>query len=405
MKPFVPLLAALALAFAAHGDAQAFAKEAHAPHARSAPAKAKSTKSTKAAKAKPAKGKKALRSGKTAAKAARVLPAAAAAAVIDYDGEHLNFLEWQPVQAFIGELVAQRGFERAALEALFGQVRFVDSAVQLVKPAPPGKPKNWQAYSERFIEPIRINAGVRFWNENAEALARAEAAYGVPAEIIVGIIGVETIYGRDTGRFRVVDTLATLAFAYPETPNQEARKAFFRSELANTLMLARERGSDPLDLLGSFAGAVGMPQFMPGNILKYGVDFDGDGQIDLRGSSADAIGSVANFLVQHGWNAEHRGPPVFAADVAPSRVWEDLLGRGLEATLRPEELQAAGVMLDTALPSGRLYGLVDLQNGAEPTEYWVANDNFFAITKYNRSYFYAMSVIELGRAVRLSRST
>ncbi|MBQ5948457.1 lytic murein transglycosylase B [Massilia sp. ST3] len=401
MKPFVPLLAALALAFAAQGDAQAFAKEStsHAVHAK---AKAKS-KAANTAKAKPAKGK-----NKPAAKgkaAARVLPAAAAAAVIDYDGEHMNFLEWQPVQAFIDEMVAQRGFARAELEAVFGKVRFVDSAVQLVKPAPPGKPKNWQAYSERFIEPIRVNAGVRFWNENAEALARAEAAYGVPAEIIVGIIGVETIYGRDTGRFRVVDTLATLAFAYPETPNQEARKAFFRSELANTLMLARERGGDPLDLLGSFAGAVGMPQFMPGNILKYGVDFDGDGGIDLRGSSADAIGSVANFLVQHGWNAEHRGPAVFAADVSPNRAWEDLLGRGLEATLRPEELQAAGVMLETSLPAGRLYGLVDLQNGADPTEYWVANDNFFAITKYNRSYFYAMSVIELGRAVKLSRST
>jgi membrane-bound lytic murein transglycosylase B len=282
-------------------------------------------------------------------------------------------------------------------------VRFIDSAVQLVKPAPPGKPKNWQAYSARFIEPIRINAGVRFWNENAEALARAEAAYGVPAEIIVGIIGIETIYGRDTGRFRVVDALTTLAFAYPETPNQAARKAFFRDELAHTLVLSRERNEDPFSLLGSFAGAVGMPQFMPGNILKYGVDFDNDGHVDLRGSSQDAIGSVANFLVQHGWNAEHRGPPVFAADVSPNRAWEPLLERGLSATLRPEELRQAGVVAATGLPADRLYGLVDLQNGAEPTEYWVANDNFFAITKYNRSYFYAMSVIELGRAVRLSR--
>lgn len=393
MKSLLPLFAALALAFAVPGEASAFAKESHA---RSAQAKAK-------AKAKSAKPAKKTGARKTAAK--RVLPAAAAAAVIDYDGEHLNFLEWQSVREFIDELVAKQGFERAELEALFGKVRFIDSAVQLVKPAPPGKPKNWQAYSERFIEPIRVNAGVRFWNENAEALARAEAAYGVPAEIIVGIIGVETIYGRDTGRFRVVDTLATLAFAYPETPNREARKAFFRSELANTLVLARERGMDPLELLGSFAGAVGMPQFMPGNILKYGVDFDGDGHVDLRGSSTDAIGSVANFLVQHGWNAEHRGPAVFAAEVSPTRAWEGLLGRGLAATLQPEELRAAGVITTAALPAGRLYGLVDLQNGAEPTEYWVANDNFFAITKYNRSYFYAMSVVELGRAVALARST
>jgi membrane-bound lytic murein transglycosylase B len=393
MKSILPLFAALALAFAAPGEASAFAKESHARSSAQAKPKAK------ARSAKAAKKNAARKAGK------RVLRAAAAAAVIDYDGEHINFLEWQPVRDFIDEMVAQQGFERAPLEELFGKVRFVDSAVQLVKPAPPGKPKNWQAYSERFIEPIRVNAGVRFWNENAAALARAEAAYGVPAEIIVGIIGVETIYGRDTGRFRVVDTLATLAFAYPETPNQASRKAFFRSELANTLLLARERNMDPLELLGSFAGAVGMPQFMPGNILKYGVDFDGDGRIDLRASSEDAIGSVANFLVQHGWNAEHRGPPVFAADVSPTRSWETLLGRGLDATLRPEELQAAGVLTNAALPAGRLYGLVDLQNGAEPTEYWVANDNFFAITKYNRSYFYAMSVVELGRAVALARST
>lgn len=328
---------------------------------------------------------------------------ASATASANLDAEHVNFLEWMPVREFIEEMVATHGFEREALQALFKEVRYIDRAVQLVKPAPPGKPKNWQAYSARFIEPIRIRAGVRFWNENAEALARAEAAYGVPAEIIVGIIGIETIYGRDTGKFRVLDSLTTLAFAYPETPNQAARKAFFRDELASTLVLARERGYDPFSLLGSFAGAVGMPQFMPSNILKYGVDFDSDGRVDLRGSATDAIGSVANFLVQHGWNPEHRGPTVFAADVSPARAWEPLIERGLEATLRPEELRAAGVMTGTALPGDRLYGLIDLQNGAEATEYWVANDNFYAITKYNRSYFYAMSVIDMGRAVRAAR--
>ena len=387
----VSLFAALALAAAAHGDAFAATKDTQP---RSAKAKA-------AAKAKPVKAKAApKRVVKAAAAGAAV---AGAASAIDVDGEHVNFMEWLPVREFVNEMVLQHGFDRAALDKLFGQVRFIDSAVQLVKPAPPGKPKNWQAYSARFIEPIRINAGVRFWNENAEALARAEAAYGVPAEIIVGIIGIETIYGRDTGRFRVVDALTTLAFAYPETPNQAARKAFFRDELAHTLVLSRERNEDPFSLLGSFAGAVGMPQFMPGNILKYGVDFDNDGHVDLRGSSQDAIGSVANFLIQHGWNAEHRGPPVFAADVSPNRAWEPLLERGLSETLRPEELRQAGVVAATGLPADRLYGLIDLQNGAEPTEYWVANDNFFAITKYNRSYFYAMSVIELGRAVRLSR--
>jgi membrane-bound lytic murein transglycosylase B len=331
-------------------------------------------------------------------KAALVRPA------IDYDGEQVNFTEWQAVRDFEDEMVARHGFTRDGLDALVRQVRYVESAVTLMKPAPPGKPKNWQAYRERFIEPIRINAGLRFWDENEATLARAEMQYGVPAEILVGLLGIETLYGRDTGRFRVLDALATLAFAYPETPNRTERMAFFRSELENTLLLARDTGIDPLSLQGSFAGAVGMPQFMPGSILKYGVDFDADGRIDLRGSPSDAIGSVANYLSRHGWNREERGPAAFPAEVSPSRAWEGMLGGALSARYKAGELAAAGVTTQVALPDGHLYGLVDLQNGAEPTEYWVASDNFFAITNYNRSYFYAMSVIELGRAVRLART-
>jgi membrane-bound lytic murein transglycosylase B len=363
--------------------------------ARHPPSKAKIVKAkAKAVPSKPAP---------KARKALAVAAAVAAVSAIDYTGEPVNFGEWQAVSGFIDEMVVKHGFDRAELEAQMRQVRFVESAVQLVKPAPPGKPKNWQAYSQRFIEPIRINAGLRFWNENEAALARAEATYGVPAEILVGIIGVETIYGRDTGRFRVLDTLTTLAFAYPDAPNKAARSAFFRSELEHTLLLARAEKIDPFTLLGSFAGAVGMPQFMPGNILKYGVDFDGDGHIDLRGSATDAIGSVANFLIEHGWKPSDPGPAAMPVDVAAHRAWEPLLTRGLAATLRPDELAAAGVIAPAALDPGRLYGLVDLQNGAEATEYWVATDNFFAITKYNRSYFYAMSVIDLGRAVREAR--
>ena len=407
MKLFVPVLAAFLLAAAPISQVNA-ADSSHAAKTRPAKA-AKTSKASKASKnAKATKGKTA-KAAKTSARPVvkTLAPAVAAAAVtktIDYDGEQVNFAEWQAVRDFADEIAAKHGFDRAALETLMRQVRFVESAVQLVKPAPPGKPKNWQAYSDRFIEPIRINAGVRFWNENAEALARAEATYGVPAEVLVGIIGVETIYGRDTGRFRVLDTLTTLAFAYPEAPNQAARSAFFKSELENALLLARHENIDPFSLLGSFAGAVGLPQFMPGNILKYGVDFDGDGHVDLRGSTSDAIGSVANFLVQHGWNPRDTAPAVIQVAVSPSRAWEPLLDRGLNATLRAEELTSAGVTPDIPLPGARLYGLVDLQNGAEPTEYWAASDNFFAITKYNRSYFYAMSVLDLGRAVREARA-
>jgi membrane-bound lytic murein transglycosylase B len=403
MKPAVALLAAALALGAPIGLAHAAARNNSHHHAAVAKARAAQAAKAKAAKAKAAKNARSMHKPEPVPEASKVVERARVAGTNAEEVEHVNFAEWQAVRDFEDEMVSKHGFDRAALDTLVAQLRFVDSAVQLVRPAPPGKPKNWHAYSERFIEPVRIGAGVRFWNENADALARAEKQYGVPAEIIVGILGVETLYGRDTGRFRVVDTLATLAFAYPETPNRDERMAFFRGELENTLLLARQENIDPLSLLGSFAGAVGMPQFMPGSILQYGVDFDGDGRVDLRDSSADAIGSVANFLVQHGWNRDEQGPPVFAADVSPRRAWEDMLGRGLSPRYRADELTTAGVITDVSLPADRLYGLVDLQNGADPTEYWVANGNFFAITNYNRSYFYAMSVVELGRAVRLSR--
>jgi membrane-bound lytic murein transglycosylase B len=336
---------------------------------------------------------------KTAAKTRKAPPKPP----INYAGDEVNFGEWQGVVDFEDDMVARHGMARAELDAIVAQLRLVDAAIELVKPGPPGKPKNWQAYSARFIEPVRINAGVRFWNENAELLGRAEVTYGVPAEIIVGILGVETVYGQNTGRFRVMDVLASLAFAYPDTPNRSARMAFFRGELENTLLLAQHNHIDPFSLIGSYAGAVGLPQFMPGSILKFGVDFDGDGAIDLRNSIADAIGSVANFLVAHGWQRNAPGAIVYPANVSPARAWERFIGLGLAASVRPDELASAGVVTATPLPPDLLYGLIDLQNGAEATEYWVASDNFYAITQYNRSYFYAMSVIELGRAVRLSR--
>jgi membrane-bound lytic murein transglycosylase B len=338
------------------------------------------------------------------AKAKKAKPGKAAPArKTDYEGEFVNFGQWKEVGQFLDEMAAKHGFDRKELEATMMQVRYVDSAVQLMKPAPPGKPKNWQAYSKLFIEPVRINGGVKFWNENREALARAEALYGVPAEIIVGIIGVETVYGSNTGRFRVMDALTTLAFAYPLAPAREARMAFFKGELESTLLYARQAGIDPFSLLGSYAGAVGLPQFMPSNIMKYAVDFDGNGRVDLRNSPTDAIGSVAAFLVAHGWRRDDPGPLVYAATVSPSRQWERFINQGLEAKFRPQDLMSAGVVTTSTLPEGMNFGLVDLQNGSEPTEFWLGSNNFFSITQYNRSYFYAMSVLELGRAIKLSR--
>ncbi|MBV8635647.1 MAG: lytic murein transglycosylase B [Burkholderiaceae bacterium] len=325
---------------------------------------------------------------------------------VDRQGEYVDFNSWQAVQDFSTMMVEQHGFDRADLEAVFKNARHIDSAIQLVKPAPVGQPKNWQAYRARFIEPKRIAAGLAFWNEHAEALARAEKEYGVPAEIIVGILGIETLYGQNTGSFRVVDVLATLGFDYPDTPNRTARMDYFRSELENALLFARESSIDPFSLKGSYAGAIGLPQFMPGSIRKFAVDYDGDGKIDLRNSPEDAIGSIANFLTQHGW---HRGEPtVFQASVTTpvedgKNAWTSYIGQGLEAKFSLAELEAAGVRPVVEPPADILYGLVDLQNGTEPTEYWLGAPNFFAITQYNRSFFYAMSVIELGREVRTLR--
>lgn len=322
-------------------------------------------------------------------------------------GEFADFSQWKEVADFIDLMVARHGFDRAALESLFRQTAYVESAIQLMKPAPAGRPKNWRAYRARFVEPVRINGGVRFWNDNAAALARAEAQFGVPAEIIVAIIGVETVYGRNTGNFRVMDALTTLGFNYPDTPTRLTRMQYFRSELENTLLYARESNIDPLSLSGSYAGAIGLPQFMPGSIRQYAVDFDGDGKIDLRNSQVDAIGSVASFLVKHGWRPGE--PMVFPATVSAddgtgARAWDAFINQGLEAKFTINDLRNAGVMPSTPLPDSMLFGLVDLQNGTEAPEFWLGANNFFAITQYNRSFFYAMSVIDLSRAVRTARS-
>lgn len=319
-------------------------------------------------------------------------------------GEFANFARWREVSDFIDQMVSKHGFTKEELQSTLNKTQYIDRAIQLMKPAPPGQPKNWQAYRARFVEPVRIDAGVAFWNEYADALSRAEEQYGVPAEIIVAIIGVETVYGRNTGNFRVMDAVTTLAFAYPDTPNRVARMGYFKGELENTLLFARESGIDPFSLLGSYAGAIGLPQFMPSSIRQYAIDFDGDGRIDLRNSPVDAIGSIAHFLIEHGWR---RGEPiVFPASVAAdsNNSWERFIGQGLEAKFTLDDLKTAGVIPGIEPPSDMPFGLVDLQNGLEPTEYWLGAANFFAITKYNRSFFYAMSVVDLSRAVRAARN-
>ncbi len=320
----------------------------------------------------------------------------------DETPEFINFLDWRAVTEYIEQISKEHGFDRKELQLVFKRAQYLDSVVKLIVPPPAGKAKNWTAYRERFIEPRRIRAGVAFWNRYETVLQRAENAFGVPAEIIVGIIGIETIYGQSTGKFRVPDVLATLAFAYPDTPNRDARMAYFRSELTQALLFARENGVDPFSLNGSYAGAIGWPQFMPGSIRNFAVDFDGDGKIDLRNSPLDAIGSVASFLARHGWTTGQ--PLAYPVQVTPDKLWPGLIGQGLEAKFTRRQMEDAGVIVPAQVPVTLSYGLVDLEDDDRPVQYWLGTGNFFAITRYNRSYYYAMAVIELGQAVSRQRS-
>jgi membrane-bound lytic murein transglycosylase B len=274
----------------------------------------------------------------------------------------------------------------------------VASVAQLIQPPPSGTAKNWAAYRARFVEPVRIRAGVAFWEENEHWLREAEARFGVPPEIVVGIVGVETLYGRHMGDFRVLDALATLALDFPaEAPRD--RSAFFRDELGSFLVLCRSRGLDPLAPTGSYAGASGMPQFMPSSVLRYAVDFDGDGRVDLQGSPADVIGSVANYLAEFGWQRGQPthylvGVPVEAADRAV------LLAPDILPSFSAAQFAEHGAALEAA---GRVHegplALVELQNGSAAPSYVAGTGNFYAITRYNWSSYYALAVIELGQAV------
>ena len=305
------------------------------------------------------------------------------------------------VRDFAAQLAERRDLPAEWVLAQLAQARLQPSAQRLMMPPPAGTAKNWAAYRDRFVEPQRIMAGARFWQDNADWLQRAEARYGVPAEIIVGIVGVETYYGRITGNFRVLDVLATLAFDFPS--GRSDRSAFFRSELEEFLVWSRREGLDPAVPKGSFAGAMGLPQFMPGSINRFAVDFDEDGHIDLNGSAADVVGSVAHYLAAHGWQrgmATTYGvaPPVDTAARAT------LLQPDILPSFSAEQMEALGAVLDAA---GRAHigplALVELQNGNAAPSFVAGTQNFYAVTRYNWSSYYAMAVISLGEAVKRQR--
>jgi membrane-bound lytic murein transglycosylase B len=298
------------------------------------------------------------------------------------------------VRAFIADMTQKHGFVATELEHLFSRARHQRAVIKAIQPGPPGI-RSWQTYRGRFINPVRIQSGAEFWQRHEEALTRAERDYGVPAEIIVAIIGVETVYGRNMGNFRVIDALTTLAFDYPK------RAAFFREELEQFLLLARDGGRDVFSLKGSYAGAIGIPQFMPGSYRRYAVDFDGSGDADLRGSPIDAIGSVANFLKAHGWEAGN--PAAVPAEVG-GQVFRALLDAGLKPSARAAELGAMGISVSIPLPAETLCALIELETPDRPSEYLAGLHNFWVITRYNRSSFYAASVLELAAAVKAERA-
>ena len=300
-------------------------------------------------------------------------------------------------------IAERRGLDAAWVRHAIGQAHYMPGIAKAILPPPVGTPKNWTAYHDRFIEPIRIQAGVRFWQTNAEALARAEAQTGVPAAIIVGIVGVETLYGQHTGNYRVMDALCTLAFDFPkEHPRAKERTALFLSELEAFLVLTQRTGTDPLALRGSYAGAMGLPQFMPSSWDKYAVDFDGDGHIDLFHSPTDVIGSVANYFKAFQWKPgmPTHYPAQFDATTIDKAT---LLAPDIRPTFSAAEMLTKGVLLDAQAQQhvGPL-ALVELQDGDRAPVYVIGTENFYAITRYNWSSYYALAVIELGQAVTLA---
>ena len=287
------------------------------------------------------------------------------------------------------------------VEATLAQARFVPNVAQLIMPGAAPAARNWTAYRARFVEWRRIEAGARWWRDNDSWLNLAEERFGVPADIVVGIVGVETYYGRVSGSFRVLDALATLSFDFPS--GRSNRSGFFRSELGQFLKLAHREDWDATAVLGSYAGAMGLPQFMPSSVLNYAIDFDEDGRVDLTDSSADVIGSVAHFLAEHGWR---RGMPTHYAIEPPTDITQRalLLVPDIVPSFSPLQMVERGARLDEpALQHEGSLALVELQNAELPPSYVAGTQNFYALTRYNASSYYALAVIELGRAVAATR--
>jgi membrane-bound lytic murein transglycosylase B len=307
----------------------------------------------------------------------------------------VNYAARDEVQQFVQMMVTKHGLEAQPLLDVFAQAQFDPSIVRLMNPAPAGFKRSWAVYRQRFLDPLRIREGMKFWQTHQSAISRASQEYGVPESIIVSIIGVETLYGRIMGEYRVLDALTVLSFDYPR------RASFFREELESFLLLTRDEPAQRLSWKGSFAGAVGLPQFMPGSIVRHATDFDGDGKINLRDSAGDAVGSVARFLARHGWRRDE--PTHFNVSIADASQVPGLIAAGIEPHATMAQLQAMGLSTGATIDADMKLAFIDLPNGDDAPSYYLGAPNFYVITRYNRSSFYAMAVIELAAALRERR--
>ena len=302
------------------------------------------------------------------------------------------------VKALASRLSAEHQLPKTWVQQNIAKARLLPQVQQMVLPPVSPTAKNWQAYRSRFLQSARIQAGVAFARLHEEALKSAETRYGVPVAYVLGVLGVETFYGQHQGQFKVLDTLVTLSMAFPkEHPYASERQAFFENELGHHLKQLRQQPSLK-NQLGSFAGASGWPQFMPSSIAKFAVDFDGDGRIDLARSPVDAIGSVAHYFQAFGWQTGM--PTHFEVKVnATEADLAALLAPDIVPSWSLAHLQDKGVEVLDASGYAQPLALVQLFNADEAPSYVAGTENFFVITRYNRSSYYALAVIELGEAV------
>ncbi|MEE9423750.1 MAG: lytic murein transglycosylase B [Methylococcales bacterium] len=292
------------------------------------------------------------------------------------------------IQQFKTEMHHKHSFDKQYLNNLFSKIKLRDSIIKAISKPAEGKP--WHQYRNIFLTESRIKGGVEFWNKHEKTIEKVAEKYGVPAEIMIAILGVETRYGGNTGSYRVMDAISTLAFLYPK------RSPFFRSELEHFLLLAREEGVDPLSLTGSYAGAMGLPQFMPSSYRNYAVDFDDDNQRDIWNNPADTLASIANYFVKHGWQNDKA--VVFKVTVDKNTA-APFLNDDLKPLVQAEQLTKAGIQLDSTINQDERLKLLkyELKNG---DEFWVGLKNFYVITRYNHSQLYAMAVYQLSQEIR-----